>query len=392
MKLGANTRRMRGLLRYARPYWFRGSIALVALLITTATAIAGPVIAKYAIDNGIAKSDMQVVELWVGVYLVVAVAGWLFGCCQNYLTSWVGERMLADLRKNLFAHVQSLDLGYFERTRTGWVISRITNDIEALNTLVTDGATTLIQNGVTLIGSAIVLAIIDWRLALATLIVFPAMAISTVIFRRFSARAYKRTRERLADVTATLQEDLSGVRVVQAFRREQVNYDRFVEVNQTYRAANVDTVNAASVYFPFVELLSAIAVAIVLGYGGTLVFDGQMTAGGLFAFIALLGQLLRPGAAAVAVLPDLSQCQRCPGQDLRRDGDAAGDDRQARCRRTGRDRGSGHHRAPRLPVRRVVAAGARRRRLHREARSDRRPGGTYRRRQVDTGEALDPLL
>ena len=202
--------------------------------------------------------------------------------------------MLADLRKNLFAHVQSLDLGYFERTRTGWVISRITNDIEALNTLVTDGATTLIQNTVTLIGSAIVLVILDWRLALATLIVFPAMAISTVIFRRFSARAYQRTRERLADVTATLQEDLSGVRVVQAFRREQVNYDRFVEVNGAYRAANVDTVNAASVYFPFVELLSATAMAIVLGYGGMLVFDGQMTAGGLFAFIALSANFFDP--------------------------------------------------------------------------------------------------
>jgi len=294
MKLGANTRRMRGLLRYARPYWFRGSIALAALLVTTATAIAGPVIAKYAIDNGISKSDMGVVELWVGVYLVVAVVGWLFGACQNYLTSWVGERMLADLRKNLFAHIQSLDLGYFERTRTGWVISRITNDIEALNSLVTDGATTLIQNTVTLIGSAIVLFFIDWRLALATLVVFPAMAVSTIIFRRFSARAYKRTRERLADVTATLQEDLSGVRVVQAFRREHVNYDRFVEVNQSYRTANVDTINAASVYFPFVELLSAIAVAVVLGYGGALVFDGSMTAGGLFAFIALLGNFFDP--------------------------------------------------------------------------------------------------
>ena len=140
---------MRGLLQYARPYWFRGTIALIALLITTATAIAGPVIAKYAIDNGIAKSDMQVVELWVAVYLVVAVVGWLFGCCQNYLTSWVGNDA-ADLRKNLFAHVQSLDLGYFERTRTGWMISRITNDIEALNSLVTEGATTLIQNSVTL--------------------------------------------------------------------------------------------------------------------------------------------------------------------------------------------------------------------------------------------------
>ncbi len=294
MKLGSNTRRVRGLLSFARPYWFRGTIAMTALLITTATAIAGPVIAKYAIDNGIVKSDMGALELWVGVYLVVAVIGWAFGSAQNYLTSWVGERMLADLRKKLFAHIQSLDLGYFERTRTGWVISRITNDVEALNSAVTDGPTTLIQNTITLIGSAIVLIVIDWRLALATLTVFPVMAISTVIFRRFSFRAYRRTRERLADLTATLQEDLSGVRVVQAFRREDVNYDNFLDINTSYRTANMDTVTAASVYFPFVELLSAVATAVVLGYGGTLVFDGSLTPGDLFAFIGLLVNFFDP--------------------------------------------------------------------------------------------------
>ncbi len=230
----------------------------------------------------------------VGLYVVVAVIGWLFGVVQNYLTSWVGERMLADLRRNLFAHVQKLELGYFERNRTGWVISRITNDVEALNSLVTDGPTTLIQNVVTVIGSAVVLVFIDWRLALATLMVFPVMAVGTVIFRRYSFRAYRRTRERLAEVTATLQEDLSGVRVVQAFRREDANFEHFAEVNGAYRKANVDTVNYASIYFPFVELLAAAATAVVLGYGGTLVFDDSLTTGDLFAFIGLLANFFDP--------------------------------------------------------------------------------------------------
>ena len=225
------SRRVAQLLRYtARPQGAGARSRSSALLVTTATTIAGPVIAKHAIDNGITPGDFGAASScgWRSSWLV-AVVGWLFGAVQSYLTSWVGERMLTDLRSDLFAHVQRLDLGYFERTRAGVVISRLTNDIEALNTLVTDGPTTLVQNTLTLIGSAIVLLYLDWRLALATLVVFPAMAIATGIFRRYSARAYRRTRERLADVTASLQEDISGVRVVQAFRREHANYDRFVD-------------------------------------------------------------------------------------------------------------------------------------------------------------------
>ncbi len=163
-----------------------------------------------------------------------------------------------------------------------------------MNSMVTDGPTTLVQNTLTLIGSAIVLLLLDWRLALATLTVFPAMAIGTAIFRRYSARAYRRTRERMGEVTASLQEDISGVRVVQAFRREDANYRRFLEVNDGYRAANVQTVNAASIYFPFVSLLSATATAVVLGYGGLLVFHNELSPGALFAFIGLLSNFFDP--------------------------------------------------------------------------------------------------
>jgi ABC-type multidrug transport system fused ATPase/permease subunit len=163
-----------------------------------------------------------------------------------------------------------------------------------MNSMVTDGPTTLVQNTLTLVGSAAVLLVLDWRLALATLTVFPAMAVGTAVFRRYSARAYRRTRERMGEVTASLQEDISGVRVVQAFRREDANYRRFRAVNDGYRAANVQTVNYASIYFPFVSLLSAVATAVVLGYGGILVFRGQLTPGSLFAFIALLSNFFDP--------------------------------------------------------------------------------------------------
>jgi ATP-binding cassette subfamily B protein len=174
------------------------------------------------------------------------------------------------------------------------VISRLTNDIEALNSMVTDGPTTLVQNTITLIGSAAVLLYLDWRLALATLVVFPGMSIATGLYRHFSAIAYRRTRERLGEVTANLQEDISGVRVVQAFRREGSNYRRFLAVNGSYREANQETVTVSAYYFPFVNLLSATAMAVVLGYGGVRVLNGEITAGALFVFIGLLSNFFDP--------------------------------------------------------------------------------------------------
>jgi ABC-type multidrug transport system fused ATPase/permease subunit len=292
--LRRTTRRVGQLIRYMSRYKGRATVAIVALLGTTATTIAGPVVAKQAIDRGIVPGDFGAVQLWVAVFLGVALAGWLFGALQSYLTTWVGERVLTDLRTDLFSHVQELELGYFERTRAGVLISRLTNDIEALNNLVTEGPTTLVQNTITLIGSAVVLLWLDWRLALATLVVFPGMSIGTAIFRHYSARAYRRTRERLGEVTANLQEDISGVRVVQAFRREEPNYRRFLGVNGSYRDANVQTVNVSAVYFPFVDLLSATAMAVVLGYGGVRVLNGEITAGELFVFIGLLSNFFEP--------------------------------------------------------------------------------------------------
>jgi ABC-type multidrug transport system fused ATPase/permease subunit len=289
-------RRVKALWTFTWPYRRRSAAALALMLAATATSIAGPLVIKLAIDRGIAASppDFGQVELWVAVFAAITVVSWAAASGQTYLTAWVGTRILADLRIGLFAHIQKLDLGYFERNRAGVVISRLTNDIEALVNAVVDGPTTFVQNTIVLIGSAAVLFYVNWKLALATLTVFPGMAIGTAVFRYYSGRAYRETRRRLGEVTGQLQEDISGVRVVQAFRRERTNYDRFVAINDHYRAANVQTVNASAVYFPYVDLLSATAMAIVLGYGGTLVFDGELTPGGLFVFIGLLSNFFDP--------------------------------------------------------------------------------------------------
>jgi ATP-binding cassette subfamily B protein len=282
------------LARLARPYRARVAGGIAALLVATAAALAPPYLAKLAIDDGIRGGDLGALAWIVGAFVVAAVVGWGAAVAQTYLTSWVGERVLADLRLRLFRHLGRLSLGFYERNRTGAIISRITNDVEALDQLVTDGVTSLVQNSLVLLGSAIILFLLDWRLALATLAVFPLMALGTSIFRRRSSRAYRRVRERLGMVTATLQEDISGMRVVQAFAREPESQDRFRSINARYRAANQETVVLNGLYFPFVDLLSSAATAVVLGFGGYLVFDGSLTIGTLFAFVGYLANFFDP--------------------------------------------------------------------------------------------------
>src|SRR5438132_5565067 len=213
---------------------------------------------------------------------------------QTYLTGWVGERILADLRNDLFAHLQRLSLGFYERTRAGVIISRLTNDVEAIAQLVTDGVTTLVQNTLTLLGTAILLFVLDWRLALATLAVIPLMSAATAIFRSRSSRAYAAVRERLGLVTATLAEDIAGMRVIQAFTREEANSRNFRNVAERYRDSNMETVVLNGLYFPFVDLLSSIALAVVLGYGGHLYFNGDVTLGTLFAFMLYVQNFFDP--------------------------------------------------------------------------------------------------
>ena len=287
-------RRLATLARLTAPYKWRTIISVFSLLAATATALAPPFLAKYALDDGIRRHDLT--KLWwiVGAFLAAGLANWGMSYVQTYLTGWVGERILADLRNTLFRHLQRLSLGFYERTRAGVIISRLTNDVEAIDQLVTDGVASLVQNTLTLVGTAILLFVLDWRLALATLTVIPAMSLATAIFRKRSARAYRDVRERLGLVTATLAEDIAGMRVVQAFTREQRNIRNFREVSERYRDSNQETVVLNGLYFPFVDLLSSVALAVVLGYGGHLYFQGDVTIGTLFAFMLYVQNFFDP--------------------------------------------------------------------------------------------------
>jgi ABC-type multidrug transport system fused ATPase/permease subunit len=290
----ATARRISTLARLAAPYKARTALAIFFLLLATGVSLAPPYLAKLAIDHGIQKQDLQALQLIVALFVVAGLATIATSAAQTYFTGWTGERILADLRNTLFRHLQRLSLGYYERNRAGVIISRLTNDVEALDQLVTDGVTSLVQNSLTLVGTVVILFLLDWRLALATLTILPLLVLATALFRKHSARAYRQVRERLGLVTATLAEDIAGMRVVQAFTRERENERRFRDVNLEYRAANQRTIVLNGLYFPFVDFLSAIATAIVLGYGGYLVFDDNMTVGTLFAFVGYLANFFDP--------------------------------------------------------------------------------------------------
>jgi ABC-type multidrug transport system fused ATPase/permease subunit len=287
-------RRLAVLGRLTAPYKTRTILSVFALLAATATALAPPFLSKYAVDYGIREHDLTALTWIVVFFLLAGLANWGMSYLQTYLTGWVGERILADLRNKLFGHLQRLSLGYFERNRAGVIISRLTNDVEALDQLVTDGVTSLVQNTLTLVGTAILLFVLDWKLALATLAVIPFMAVATVIFRVRSTRAYRAVRERLGLLTATLAEDIAGMRMVQAFTREQQNIENFRAVAERYRDSNMQTVVLNGWYFPFVDLLSSVALAVVLGYGGHLYFQGSVTLGTLFAFMLYVQNFFDP--------------------------------------------------------------------------------------------------
>ena len=293
-------RRLAALARLAKPYKGRVALALGFLLLATLAALAPPYLAKLAIDDGIAGGDLTALGWIVGAFVVAGLVYLGASAAQTYFTGWTGERVLADLRNGLFRHLQRLSLGYYERNRAGVIISRLTNDIDALDQLVTEGVTSLLKNTLLLLGSVIILFTLDWRLALATLIVMPALIVATAMFRSRSTIAYRAVRERLGLVTATLAEDISGMRVLQSFTREDPAITNFQQVNANYRQANHRTVVLSGVYFPTVDFLSSLATAIVLGFGGYLVSGGDMTIGTLFAFIGYLANFFDP-------VQDLSQ-------------------------------------------------------------------------------------
>ena len=291
---GGRGRKLRGLVELLAPYKWRVLAMFISLVAATAAALAPAPLAKLAIDQGIQKHDVGTLDLIVVLFLLSAVVYAVASYAQTYLVGWVGQRALQDLRIRLFIHLQRLSIGFYSRNRTGVIISRMTNDVEALDQLVEDGLATLIQSGLTLIGVVVILFFLDPHLALLTFLVLPILAIGALVFRIASADAYRLTREKIAAITGYLQETLSGIRVVRAFGQEQAHIKRFRALNDENRDANMTTVNLNAAYFPGVEFLSAIVTVEILVIGGIEAINGHTSTGVVFAFIAALNNFFDP--------------------------------------------------------------------------------------------------
>jgi ABC-type multidrug transport system fused ATPase/permease subunit len=291
---GTRWRNLRGLLALLRPYRLRVSAMLTALVLGTAASLAPPLLAKIAIDEGIDRHDTHTLVLVVVAFLLSALLVWVMTYAQTYLVGWVGQRALADLRIRIFTHLQRQPIGFYESRPAGVLISRMTNDVEALESLVTDSVVTLFQAGLTLVGAVAVLLFLDLQLALLTFCVVPFVAAGSIWFRLVSAGAFRRTRETIGAITAYLQETLSGIRVVRSFGQEPHHEARFAELNSDNCDANMVTVRLNAAYFPTVEMLSGVALALIILYGGYQALEGHITAGTVVAFVGTLSFLFEP--------------------------------------------------------------------------------------------------
>jgi ATP-binding cassette subfamily B protein len=287
-------RKLRGLVELLRRYRWRVAAMFVALVLGTAAALAPAPLAKLAIDQGIVAGDVAALNWIVIAFVASALVLWAASALQTYLVGWVGQRALQDLRIRIFEHLQTLSIGFYSRRRAGVLVSRMTNDVQALDQLVSDGVVTLFQSTLTLAGTVVILLVLDAQLALLTFLIVPVVLLGSLAFRIASADAYRITREKIAWITSYLQETLSGVRVVRAFGQERRHIDRFGELNEENRVANMKTVYLNAAYFPAIELLSALATVGILVFGGYQAIQGQVTVGVLVAFVAAMNNFFDP--------------------------------------------------------------------------------------------------
>ncbi|HYI35548.1 MAG TPA: ABC transporter ATP-binding protein [Thermoleophilaceae bacterium] len=287
-------RRLGHLAALLRPYRGRVALMFITLVVAVAAALAPAYLAGRAIDAGIRDRDTEALTWIMIAFLGAALVNFGATYAQTYLTSWVGQRALQDLRRQIFRHLQRLSIGFYSRNKSGVLISRMTNDVQALDQLVTDGIVTLFSASLTLLGTAAILLALDVKLALITFSVFPVLAIASFAFRVASADAYKATREKIASITSYLQETLSGVRIVRAFGQEPRHERQFKGLNDENRDANMKTVYLNAAYFPSVELLSAVATAVILVFGGNEVINGAVSIGVLASFVFYLATFFDP--------------------------------------------------------------------------------------------------
>ncbi|MEN8233381.1 MAG: ABC transporter ATP-binding protein [Actinomycetota bacterium] len=280
--------------RLGRDFRFPALGAFAAAALGTAARLAGPMTVKVGFDRGVAEGDKSVVTIAAIVFIVLLLIQYVFTKVSRYGIAWVGERYLLKLRGVVFGHLVRSDTAFFSRSKSGVLVSRMTSDIESLQEFAGDGAVMALSNILTVVGVAVAMVLVDWRMATAAFVVIAVLIGVSVVFQKHASKAYEQVRERIGRVLAGLQEGIAGVRVVQAFTQEQVQATSFGRVNEAHYRANMRAGAAISWYFPAVGLLRVSAIAAVLVIGGLRVIDGSLTFGTLVVFLLYLDWFFQP--------------------------------------------------------------------------------------------------
>jgi ATP-binding cassette, subfamily B, multidrug efflux pump len=290
----------RRLLVYIRPYRALTAFAVLLLLAGAGLALVGPVLTQRALDIAIPNRDMGLLTTLAALFIAALAIDFLVEYGQTLLTAYIGQRVMYDLRMQIFGHLQRLSISYFDRNPVGRLMTRVTSDVETLNELFSSGVVTVFGDVFTLLAIMTMMLLVDWRLALVTFAVIPLVWLTATIFRRRVREAFRDIRLRLARLNAYLQERLSGMRIVQLFGREADSAARFAELNNDHLGAHLRSITIYAVFFPVVEVLTSIAMALLLYYGGLRALSGSLTVGVLAAFIQLTRRFFQP-------LQDLSE-------------------------------------------------------------------------------------
>src|SRR3954453_5171039 len=287
-------RLMRRLVIYVRPYKRLVAGALVLLMTEGLLQLVGPVLTQRVIDVALPARDAGMALRAAGLYAASLVLA--FGCSygETILTALLGQRVMRDLRQQLFEHVQRLSIAFYDRTPVGRLVTRVTSDVESLNELFTAGVVAGLGDLFTLLAIAVMMVVTDWRLALAAFAVIPLVYVTSHLFQSRVRLAYRDIRTRLARINASLQERITGMRVVQLFGREHDEAARFGVLNRGHLDANLRSITIYALYFPAIEFLTSLALAILLVAGAHRVGVGTLSVGVVAAFLQLLRRFYQP--------------------------------------------------------------------------------------------------
>jgi ATP-binding cassette, subfamily B, multidrug efflux pump len=285
---------MRRLLVYLRPYWRQVLVAFVAILVGSGAALAQPYLFKVAIDRYVSAGRLDGLGGLAALYAVILAAAFIAEYVQTWTMQLTGQRIMFDLRMEIYGHLQRLDVRYYDRNPVGRLMTRVTSDVDVLNDLFTSGVVTIFGDVFTLVGIMAVMLLMDWRLALVAFSVLPLIALVTQWFRRNVRESYRVVRGWIARINAFLQENITGMSTVQLFRRERLNFERFDEIDRQHRDANIDSIFYYAVFYPAIEAIAALASALIIWYGGANVIAGAITLGTLAAFLQYSQRFYRP--------------------------------------------------------------------------------------------------